>query len=173
MWVCADPNVLYHVLILCCLLWFQLQILHPSTKNGTCFSVVVQEKIFWTLVTLPLPRGIGSLCFCRRYRHRTEPPFFLPCYTKLPLVFPSSCIPCFLPLPLPMTLGVLLSFWCLQKTDEFFYWDLVLIRTCGHTCLCMGPHVMLCSMFLSLSLLEQICFYIWIAGKVLIGISCS
>lgn len=48
---------------------------------------------FQTLATLPSPRGVVCLCCHRCYScGRTEPPFFLPCYTKLLLVFPPNCI---------------------------------------------------------------------------------
>lgn len=93
MWVCMDPSVLYSSLIPFCLLWSQLQILHPSTEKWKLNFFLFRTRFFQTLVTLPLPRGVGFLYCYRCYsHHRTEPPFFLPCYTELLLVFPSNNI---------------------------------------------------------------------------------
>lgn len=91
MWVCMDPSVLYSSLIPFCLLWSQLQILHPSPENESWIFFFFRTTFFQTLVTLPLPRCVGSLYCYRCYsHHRTEPPFFLPCYTKLLLLSPNS-----------------------------------------------------------------------------------
>lgn len=139
MWVCMGPNVLYSVLILGCLLWFQLQILHPSTRDGSCVGFFLfRSRFFQTLIILSLPRGVGSLCCYRCYsHHRTEPPFFLPCYTKLLLVFPPNCMRYFSLLCLfPLHLERCCLYGAFRKQmscaiETWYYFRLVAVRACA------------------------------------------
>lgn len=130
-----DPSVLYSILILCCLLHFQLQVSHPSTKNGNwVFSGVGFSK----LVTLPLPRGVGFLCCYRCYsHHRTETLFLIPSYTKLLLVFPPNCIRHFPSLCLfPLHLKRCCLYGAFRKhmgcsVETWYYFTLVAIHACA------------------------------------------
>lgn len=169
-WVCMDPSASYSSLILYCLLRFQIQILNPSTKYGSWFLLLFRSRLskLWLLL---LCLETQSLCAAADITAiELSRLFFLLHYTRLPLVLPPNSIHFFPPSASSHYTWSAAFFRCFQKMDQLFCWDLILSRTCGHVCLCMGPDVMLSS--LGLSLLKQIYFYISIAGKVLIDVSC-
>lgn len=129
---------------------------HPLKMKIEFF--LFRTRFFQTLVTLPLPRGVGFLYCYRSYsHHRTEPPFFsLVIYTELLLMSPSNNICYFSSFSLfPLHLTCCCLYGAFRKQTICS----VIIGITSDLRPVQGPDVMLCIILLSLSLLQQICFY--------------
>lgn len=142
---------------------------HPQNM-GAVFFLLFRSRLskLWLLLLCLETQGLCAAADITAIE--LSRPSFLLHYTRLPLVLPPNSIHFFPPSASSHYTWSAAFFRCFQKMDQLFCWDLILSRTCGHVCLCMGPDVMLSS--LGLSLLKQIYFYISIAGKVLIDVSC-